>query len=151
MAGTVDATGLDVYLVATATVTTTKAECATAIAGGKRIGKIKGLGDIGGTRAINEHKYLSNDDTEKSVGSVSYGNLTIDCPFNPADTAGQAELVSMFNTKTRMKMIIAETDGNYTVIPSVICSGSKKTYAIDDFVMYQATVEQDAKEVNITA
>lgn len=151
MAGTVDATGLDVYLVALATVTTTKADCATAIAGGKRIGKIKSLGDIGGTRTITEHKYLSNDDTEKSVGSVSYANLTLEMPFNAADTAGQAELRSMFDGKTRMKMVIVETDGNYTVIPSVICSAAPKGYAIDDFVMFKPVVEQDAKEVNVIA
>ena len=151
MAGTVDATGLDCYLVATSVATTTKAECATAIAAGDRIGKIKSLGDIGGTRAITEHKYLSNDDTEKSVGSVSYGNLAMEMPFDATDTAGQSELRAMFDGKTRKKLIIAETDGNYTVIPSVICSDAKKGYSIDDFVLFKATVEQDAKELNIIA
>ena len=150
MAGTVDSTGLDCYLVDTTVVTTTKADCATAIAGGKRIGKIKDLGEIGGTLAVTEHKYISKDDTEKSIGSVSYGNFTISCPFNPADTAGQAELQSMFANKTRKTMIIVETDGNYTVIP-VATSSSKKAYALDDFVMYNAVVEQNGAEVNVIA
>ena len=150
MAGTVDATGLDCYLVATSVVTTTKAECTTAIAAGKRIGKLKSLGDIGGSRAITEHKYLSNDDSEKSAGSVSYGNISLEMPFSSGDTAGQAELRSMFANKTRMKMIIAETDGNFTALP-ILTSDSKKGYAIDDFVLYKVTVEQDGSELNIIA
>lgn len=146
----IDSTGLDCYLVATTVATTTKAECTTAIAAGKRIGKLKSLGDIGGSRAITEHKYLSNDDSEKSVGSVSYGNISLEMPFSSGDTAGQAELRSMFANKTRMKMIIAETDGNFTTLP-ILTSDSKKGYTIDDFVMYKVTVEQDGSELNIIA
>lgn len=151
MAGTVDSTGMDVYLVETSVTTTLKSDCTTAIAAGKRIGKVKSLGALGGTRAITENKYLSNDDTEKSVGSVSYANLTVDCPYNPADTAGQQELRDMFDGKTRKKMIIADTDGNFTVVPSVICSGAQKTYALDEFVMFNATIEVDAAYVDVTA
>lgn len=148
---TLDATGLDCYLVTTVTVATTKAECTTAIGAGKRIGQIKTLGDIGGTRAITEHKFLSADDTLKSVGSVSYGNISLDMPFNASDTTGQDALRDMFDGKTRMKLIIKETDGNFTVIPSVICSDAKKSYTVDDLVMFKAVIEQDAKEVNVIA
>lgn len=150
MAGTVDSTGLDCYLVPVATVTTLKSDCATAILTGKRIGKTKSLGDIGGTRAITEHKYLSADDTEKSVGSVSYGNLSIEAPFNATDTAGQAELRVIFGDKSERKMIIKETDGNYTVVP-VKASSVMKGYAIDDFVMFRCTVEQNGASVDVIA
>ena len=146
----IDSTGLDCYLVATTVATTTKAECTTAIAAGKRIGKLKSLGDIGGTRAITEHKYLSSDDSEKSIGSVSYGNISLEMPFKSDDTAGQAELRDMFANKTRKKMIIAETDGNFTVVP-VLTSDSKKGYQIDDFVLYKSVLEQDGAESNIIA
>lgn len=150
MAGTIDSTGSDVYLVAAATVTTTKANCLTAIGTGKKIGKITSLGDIGGTRSVNEVKYLSNDDSEKSMGSISYGNLTVETPFNSADTAGQAELRAIYSDKSERKMIIVNTDGNYTVLP-VKASSSIKTYAIDAFIMYKSTIEQNGAAVEVVA
>ena len=146
-----DATGLDCYLVETATVTTTKAECGTAIASGKRIGKIKTIGSIGNTKVVTEHKYLSNDPTQKAIGGASYGNVTIDCPYDAVDTAGQGELRTMFDGNLRKKLIIKETDGNYTVIPSVICTAVNKAYALDDFVMLSATVDIDAPYEDIIA
>jgi len=150
MAGTVEATGLDIYLVAAATVTTTKAECATAIAAGKRLIKTKTLGDIGGTRAVTEHKYLSDDDTEKSLGSVSYGNVAVEVPFNASDAAGQAEMKAIFADKSERKVIIEETDGSYTVLP-VKCSAWMKSYAIDDFVMFKGTLEQNGAHTDVIA
>lgn len=145
-----DATGIDIYLVAEATVTTTKANCTTAIATGKRLIKTKTLGDIGGTRSVTEHKYLSLDDSEKAMGSISYGNLAVEMPFNAADTAGQADMKSMFGDKSARKAIIKETDGNFTVIP-VKCSSWMKGYAIDDFVMFKGTLEQNGAAVDVIA
>jgi len=150
MAGTVDATGLNIYLVGATVVTTLKSDCATAILTGKRLIKTKTLGDIGGTRAVTEHKYLSLDDTEKSMGSVSYGNLAVEMPFNAADTAGQAEMKAIFADKSERKAIILETDGNYTVLP-VKCSAFMKGYAIDDFVMFKGTLEQNGAHTDVIA
>ncbi len=65
---TIDSTGSEFYLVAAGTTLTLKTDCTTAIAAGKKIAKVTGLGDIGGTRAVQEIKYLSNDDSEKSIG-----------------------------------------------------------------------------------
>jgi hypothetical protein len=145
-----DATGLDCYLVAATATTSTKAECATAIGTGKRIGKVKSLGNLGGTRTVTEHKFLSNDDSIKSMGSISYGNLTVDMPYDAADAAGQAELRTIYGDKSERKLIIEETDGNYTVVP-VKCSGVQKAYALDDFVMMQGTIEINGAYTDITA
>jgi len=150
MAGTVDSTGMDLYLVPVATATTSKAQCATAIATGKRMIKTTSLGDIGGTRAMTEYKYLSNDDSEKSMGSISYGNFTVECPFNPADTAGQNEIRTMFADKSERKAIIVNTDGNYTVLP-VKTSSTMKTYALDAFVVFKGTLEQNGASTEIVA
>ena len=146
----VDSTGLDIYLVPLATATTTKAACTTAVAAGKRLIKTTTLGDIGGTRAVTEIKYLSNDDTEKSIGSVSYGNIAVEMPFNAADTAGQAEMRTIFGNKEARKAIIKETDGNFTVFP-VKCSAFFKAYAIDTFVMFKGTIEQNGAHVDVTS
>lgn len=147
---TIDSTGSEFYLVAANTVLTAKSDCTTAIGTGKKIAKVTGLGDIGGTRAVQEIKYLSNDDSEKSIGSVSYGNLTVETPFDVADAAGQNELKTMFDDKSARILVIKNTDGNFTHLP-VKCSGALKTYAIDAMVMFKATIEQNGKATEVTA
>ena len=141
---TIDSTGSEFYLVAAGTKLTLKTDCTTAIAAGKKIAKVTGLGDLGGTRSVQEIKYLSNDDSEKSIGSVSYGNLTVETPFTTADTAGQDELKTMFNDKSARILVIKNTDSNFTYLP-IKCSGAIKTYAIDAMILFKATIEQNGK------
>ena len=150
MAGFVDSTGTDFYLVATSVAATTKAECTTAIATAKRIKNLKTFGDIGGTRSVTEEKFLSQDDSVKSMGSISYGNMPVECLFDPTDAEGQSILTTMYTDKSERKMIIENTDGNFTVLP-VKCSSKMKTYAIDAFVMYKGTIEQNGAELEIVA
>ena len=147
---TLDSTGTDFYLVASATATTTKAACTTAISTAKRIKNLKTFGDIGGTRATSEEKFLSLDDSVKSMGSISYGNMPVECLFDSADTEGQLILKTMYLDKSERKMIIKNTDGNFTVLP-VKVSSSMKTYAIDTFVMYKGTIEQNGAEIEVIA
>ena len=146
----VDSTGTDFYLVATSVATTTKAACTTAISTAKRIKNLKTFGDIGGTRAVSESKFLSADDSIKSMGSISYGNMPVECLFDPADADGQAVLSTMYSDKSERKMIIKNTDGNFTVLP-VKCSSKMKTYSIDEFVVYKGTIEQNGAELEIVA
>ena len=147
---TIDSTGSEFYLVAANTVLATKANCTTALASGKKIAKVTGLGDIGGTRSVQEIKYLSNDDSEKSIGSVSYGNLTIESPYDVADTAGQDDLRDMFDDKSARILLIKNTDSNFTYLP-VKCSGALKTYSIDAMVMFKATLEINGKYTEVSA
>ena len=147
---TTDSTGSEFYLVAANSVLATKANCTTAVATGKKIAKITGLGDLGGTRSVQEIKYLSNDDSEKSIGSVSYGNLPIETPFDAADTAGQTDMRTMFNDKSARILIIKNTDGNFSTLP-VRCSAAIKTYAIDEMVMFKGTLEQNGAHTEVTA
>lgn len=146
----IDSTGSEFYLVAADTILTSKADCTTAIGTGKKIAKVTGLGDIGGTRAVQEIKYLSNDDSEKSIGSVSYGNLTVETPFDVADAAGQKDLRDMFDDKSARILIIKNTDSNFTYLP-IKCSGALKTYAIDTMVLFKATIEQNGKATEVSA
>ena len=150
MAGFVDSTGTDFYLVATSVATTTKAACTTAIATAKRIKNLKTFGDIGGTRAVSESKFLSADDSVKSMGSISYGNMPAECLFDSADTEGQLILKTMYADKSERKMIIKNTDTTFTVL-NVKISASMKTYNIDEFVIYKATIEQNSEAVEIIA
>ena len=146
----VDSTGTDFYLVATSVATTTKAACTTAISTAKRIKNLKTFGDIGGTRAVSESKFLSSDDSIKSMGSISYGNMPVECLFDPADADGQAVLSTMYWDKSERKMIIKNTDGTFTVL-NVKISASMKTYNIDEFVIYKATIEQNSEAVEVIA
>lgn len=146
----VDSTGTDFYLVATSVAATTKAECTTAISTAKRIKNLKTFGDIGGTRAVTEEKFLSQDDSVKSMGSISYGNMPVECLFDSADTEGQSILKTMYGDKSERKMIIENTDGTFTVLP-VKTSSAMKTYAIDAFVVFKGTIEQNGAELEIVA
>ena len=146
----VDSTGTDFYLVATSVAATTKAECTTAISTAKRIKNLKTFGDIGGTRAVSESKFLSADDSIKSMGSISYGNMPVECLFDAADTEGQSILKTAYSDNSERKMIIKNTDGTFTVL-NVKISASMKTYNIDEFVIYKATIEQNSEAVEIIA
>ena len=146
----VDSTGTDFYLVATSVATTTKAACTTAISTAKRIKNLKTFGDIGGTRAVSENKFLSADDSIKSMGSISYGNMPVECLFDASDTEGQSILKTAYADKSERKLIIKNTDGTFTVL-NVKISASMKTYNIDEFVIYKATIEQNSEAVEIIA
>ena len=146
----VDSTGTDFYLVATSVATTTKAACTTAISTAKRIKNLKTFGDIGGTRAVSESKFLSSDDSIKSMGSISYGNMPVECLFDSADTEGQSILKTAYSDKSERKMIIKNTDGTFTTLP-IKCSSAMKTYTIDAFVMFKGTIEQNGAQTEVVA
>ena len=147
---TLDSTGTDFYLVGTATATTTKAACTTAIATAKRIKNLKNFGDLGGTRSVTEEKFLSVDDTIKSMGSISYGNIAVECLFDSADTEGQSIIQTMYLDKSERKMIIKNTDASFTTV-LVKCSSAMKTYAIDSFVMFKGTLEQNSAVTEVVS
>lgn len=150
MAGFVDSTGTDFYLVATSVAATTKAECTTAISTAKRIKNLKTFGDLGGTRTVTEEKFLSNDEPKKSMGTKSFGNVPVECIFDAVDTEGQSILTTMYDDKTERTMIIENTDGNFTTV-NVKCSSAMKSYAVDTFVMFKGTIELNSDKTEITA
>ena len=144
-----DATGTDYALVATTATVATISDCDTAFAAGDRLIKTKTAGEIGGTRNTTEHKYFA-DDTEYSLGAVSYGDLTFGMAYNSADTAGQAEVKTMFADKTARNLLVKNVDGTYVVVP-VKCNGIKLGYTIDDLVMLTATLRQNGAETEVIA
>lgn len=137
--------GLDCYLLATTAATTTHAEITTAITTGKRIGKIKDMGEIGGSRPVQTTTYMSKDDAEKGLGAVEYGNINVNCTFEPADITGQKDLKDMFDGNTARQFVVKESDGAFTVFPC-LCSSSKRVFATGQLVAYNAVVEQNGKD-----
>ena len=149
-----DVQGTKVYLVATTADVSTAAKIATAKAAGKQIGCLQSIGDISMTRAVQEYSCISSDATSKSAGSVTLGNQEISTLFNAADTAGQQDLINMWNTNTRRKLILALNDqitpttGNPTFIQfEAAVSSPSIGIAKNSAVMYNPTIEICTKPV----
>ena len=143
-----DVQGTKAYLVATGTDVSSAAAIATAITGGVQIGCIQALGDITQTRAVTEYTCISSDESSKSQGSISLGNQEISTLFNAADTAGQQDLIAMWDGKERRILIIelndeiTPTTGNPTYITyEVFVSSPTFTMQKDNAVLYNATLE----------
>jgi hypothetical protein len=76
--------------------------------------------------------------------------VAINTPFNPTDNTGQGELKTMYADKSERIMLIKNTDGNFSHC-KVKCSAATKEYPLDDFVMFNATVEQNSSLTEVTA
>lgn len=143
-----DVQGTKLHLVATSVATTDAAAIATAISGGKQIGCLQSIGDITMSRAVQEYTCISSDDSTKSQGSITLGNQEISTLFNAADTAGQQDLIAMWDGKERRKLIIelndeiTPTTGNPTyIVYEVFVSNVSLPIAKDAAVLYNATLE----------
>lgn len=143
-----DVQGTKLHLVATSVATSDATEIKAAIAGGKQIGCLQSIGDVTMTRAVQEYTCIDSDDSTKSQGSVSLGNQELSTLFDAADTAGQQELIAMWDTQGRRKLIIelndeiTPTTGNPTyIVYEVFVSNVSLPLAKDSAVMYNATVE----------
>lgn len=150
----VESQNTKVYLVATTVATSTVAEIETAITTAKQIGCLQSLGDIVTSRNVQEYKCLTSDESAKSLGSISLPSLDIELLFNALDTAGQAELRTMYSANTRRKMIIQLNDeptGTVTnptyIVFEVGLSSEGEAIAIDNAVMYKATIEICSKPI----
>jgi len=149
-----DVQGTKIFLVATGTDVSDAAAIAAAIAGGKQIGCLQALGDISETRAVTEYTCLSSDESTKSSGSISLGNMEISTLFNAADTAGQEDMIAMWDGNERRIFIVEMNDqitpstGNPTYLTfEIFSSGRVIPFAKDAAVLYNATMEQSSRMI----
>lgn len=143
-----DVQGTKAHLVATSTDVSSASAIATAISGGKQIGCLQAIGDITMSRAMQEYTCISSDESSKSQGSITLGNQEISTLFNAADTAGQQDLIAMWDNKERRIFIIELDDeitpstGNPTYITyEVFVSNVSLPMAKDAAVLYNSTLE----------
>lgn len=143
-----DVQGTKIYLAAQGTSVEDAAAIATAISSAKQIGCLQSIGDVTMSRATTEYTCISSDNSTKSQGSVTLGNQEIQTLFNAADTAGQQDLIAMWDGKERRILIIelndqiTPTTGNPTYITyEVFISSVSVPMAKDNAVMYNATLE----------
>lgn len=143
------------YISPDGTDVSTPAIIATAIASADIVTGIQSLGEIGSTRNVTEYSALDVDETTKSLGSITLGNIPLSLLFDSSDTAGQDELRTMFSTNSRRVFIVKLTDDG-AVSPSYITftgALSSETMPIekDSAVMYNTTVEFTSKPILVKA
>lgn len=149
-----NAQGTKVYFVATGTDVSTSAAIETALSSAKQVGCLQSDIDTTITRAVQEYKCLSSDESTKSFGSISLPNFPVNLLFDADNAGGQKEIRDMFNNIERRIMIIELTDGDapYATIeageayPTTITfevgvSGMGEAMAMDTAVMQNATIE----------
>lgn len=140
--------GTKVYICPAGTDVSTAANIQTAYASAKLVGCIQDLGSLTSTRNVTEYSCLSEDNVSKSFGSLTLGNFTIGMLFDGADTAGQSELKTMFDTNTSRVFIVGLSDEVFSASKSPTCftfdggvSSFEVAIAKDSAVMATATVE----------
>ena len=154
-----DAQGTKAYLVATSVATTTAADIKTAISSGKQITCLLEIGDINmGTRGTTEYACIDQDSAYKSLGSISLASITPQLLFDATDTAGQQDLINMWDNNTRRKLIlvlndqITPTTGNPTFIQfEAAISSPSIGIAKNSAVQYSPTIEICTKPTLVKA
>lgn len=138
--------GSKIYICAGAdTTVTTAVNVVAAIAAGKQIGCLQNIGDIGTSRSVQEYSCMSEDAVAKSSGSMSLGNIAVSMLYNAADTAGQAELRSIYASGSTRTIVIVLNDIGATYPTYFTFEGfiSAQSVSIqkDNAVMMTSTIE----------
>ena len=149
-----DVQGTKVYLCAEGTTVTNPANAATAIAAGKEVMYLQELGDISETKNVTTYSSISDNDTQKAIGSLTFGNFALNVLYDAADVKGQADMVDMWENSERRQLVIEMTDG--TISPTyvtfeVALSSQVMSFPKDGAVMYNNTAKQCSKRVVIAA
>lgn len=129
------------------------ADCTEAIAGlqaGVQALCPQTLGDLTRTREIQEYSCISNNDSVKSAGKMSYGDFTIELLFDNDDTAGQQKLYQALEDNTPIMLGLegsdadtsaGETGASGTIVwTEAIVSGDGISYPENGLVGYSVTL-----------
>ena len=138
-----------VYLVDTTTTLTAVSDIETAIASATKLTCFQSFGDLVETRAAQEYKCIDSNGSQKSMGSVSLGNVAVEFLFDATDTTGQSVLRTMFEGNTRKRMIVQLNDEPTTgasphptyIDVEVANASSGITIALDAAVVYKTSIE----------
>jgi len=150
-----DVLGTKVYLAPKGTVVTTATQASDAATAGKQILCLQELGDVSESKSVTEYSCLEGGDATKSFGSKTLGNFQLDVLYDAADSAGQADMVTMWDNTERRQIIVEMSDGGGTS-PSYVTfeiglSTQTMSFQKDGAVMYKNTAEQTSKRVLIKA
>jgi len=114
--GLTESQGTRVFFVPDGTALTTVFEINAAITAvsAKEVGCIQNIGSLASTRSVQTYSCLDKDTIQKSLGSLSLGNISVGTLFDAKDTAGQADLKAMYIDNSRRIGIVVLNDGIYT-------------------------------------
>ncbi len=108
------------------------------------------IGDLTRERAVNEYSCIDSNESQKSTGSISYGDVTIELLFDNEDLAGQAYLLNAFDTNIPFVIGLEHSDvddtagtgnGTGTIIWSEAKASSDAiSYEKDGLISYSVTV-----------
>ena len=138
-----------VYLVPTSTDLSTVTLIETAIASATKLTCFQNFGDLVETRNATEYKCIDSSNSQKSLGSISLGNVPVEFLFDATDTTGQKALRDMFSGNTRKRMIVQLNDEPTTgasphptyIDVEVANASSGITIAMDAAVVYKTQIE----------
>lgn len=137
------------YLVPTTAVVATVSNIETAITTATKLTCFQSFGDLVETRSVQEYKCIDSNGAQKSLGSISLGNISVEFLFDATDVTGQDELRTMFEANTRKLMVVQLNDEptagasphpTYLVF-EVGVSSSGIAIALDAAVVYKTTIE----------
>ena len=141
-----DVAGMDVFLAPQGSVITDAASAETAITAGKVVSNLIELGDSSETKTVTPYTTVKGGDSQKAIGSRSFGNMQLDVLYDATDTLGQADMESMWSDGTRREIILRLSDASGTtpsyVTFEVALSGQDMTFTKDGGVMYKNVAEQ---------
>lgn len=117
----------------------------TAIQGGALVGCPQSIGNIEETRSVKEYTCMTTNDSMKSLGSITRGNIQIGLLFDPSDAAGQAALKAAFASNTQ-KVIAVELPNKGTTNGTIFwfvagISGVSLGIVQDEAITYDVTAE----------
>lgn len=77
----------------------------------KVVGTLQSLGNLEEKRAVTEYACMDNNDTIKSLGTISRGSFAIGLLLDPTDATGQKELRNAFKNNTDVALSLELPDG----------------------------------------
>ena len=118
---------------------------------GKTVGCPQSIGALEETRAVNEYKCMTTDESLKALGSISRGNIELGLLFDPNDTEGQKALKDAWaaNEEVMVGLELSDEDtsaGETDAFGTLFwfkggISGVSTGIVADEAVTYTVTIE----------
>jgi len=147
--------GTTVYLCAEDTVITDATDAAAALAAGKKIAFLQELGSSTESKPVTNYTELEGVESQKALGSKTFGNMQLNVLYDAADALGQADIIDMWDNSTRREILIVLSDDGGTspsyVTFTITISEQEMSFEKDNAVMYNNVAEQTSSRFLIKA
>jgi hypothetical protein len=117
-------------------------DCADAMAGlqaGVEVLCPQSLGELGRTRATTENSCVSNNETVKAAGQMSFADFEMELLFDGTDILGQNKLLNSFESNKPIMLGLVAENGDIIFTEALISSDSQ-VYPVDGLIGYNVVV-----------